>query len=116
MALQKSHTKTFTYRCTDKTLASALSIDTLKTVDNIFSTCYINVISCAYSKDTGKIRSQINLYTDSAKAVLIDTLNVEFTADTSSTAKNGIVQTYEYLKTIEEYKDATNVLETGQTA
>jgi hypothetical protein len=39
-----------------------------------------------------------------------------FTPDVSNTAKLVIKQGYEYIKTLEEYKDAVDLLDEGQTA
>ena len=46
---------------------------------------------------------------------LLQTKNYSFIPNIEDAAQNFIKQGYKYLKTLDEYKDATNLLDEGQT-
>ena len=77
-----------------------------------YSNVYIWVTSVEGAKS---LQVTVQIYSDSAKTSLLDRKSYNFIPDYTDSGKNYIKQAYEYLKTLTDYKDATNVLETGQT-
>lgn len=75
------------------------------------STAYIKIISVEGSK--GSINIVVGIYKDDK---LIITKTYTFTPSVQDSATNFIKQAYEYLKTLNDFRDATDVLESGQTA
>lgn len=80
----------------------------------LFESCYAQILDYAGNKDTANI--SVVIYDNSNKENIIDKIPYTFKLDTSDVAVNIIKQGYEYLKTLEEYKDAVDLLDEGQTA
>lgn len=96
MALQKAYTKLVF----GKTLTFDQAYSAITTVQG----------------DKNSLNIVVVVYDTRAKANIIDQLYYSFRPSVAEDAKNFYKQGYEYLKTLDEFKDATDVLEEGQTA
>lgn len=56
----------------------------------------------------------VNFVRENPNSVPLFSKNYNFTPDVSDNAKNMFKQSYEYLFSLEEYKDVTDILEDGQ--
>jgi cobalamin biosynthesis Co2+ chelatase CbiK len=65
---------------------------------------------------TEEIQSQVEFYRYDNKEIFIKREFINFKPDVSDSAKNFIKQIYEYLKTLDNFKDAVDLLDEGQTA
>jgi hypothetical protein len=95
MALQKSYTKTVYGQ------------------QFVFNTAYFQITDFSGLKD---VIIHVTVFDSAEKNNVIDQLPYTFSLDVRDTAKNILKQGYEYLKTLDEYKEAIDVLEEGQTA
>ncbi|WP_257063424.1 hypothetical protein [Priestia megaterium] len=68
----------------------------------------------SYSGTKEKTDFIMSVYDNSEKTNLIDQKSYSFSPDIQEGAANIITQAYNYLKTMDEYKDAVDVLEQGQ--
>lgn len=82
--------------------------------DSTFSitNAYIKIINQHGNKE--KIQLDIGIF-DKKDGNLLIPEYYEFIPDISETSKNFIKQGYEYLKTLDKFKDATDLLDEGQT-
>ena len=72
----------------------------------VFNEAYHQIITINGDKDN--IAAFLNIYDNNLKQNLIEQKGFSFKPDVSETAFNFIKQGYEYLKILDEYKDATN--------
>jgi len=105
MALKKDFSFQNTY-------ISTINSETLTQTDTI-SQSYIVVSGVNATKTLATVTVQFKS-SDQASTAL--TKSYQFTPDVSETAVNIIKQAYRYLKTLDDFEDATDVLETGQIA
>lgn len=80
----------------------------------LFEECYLQILDYSGDKNTANI--SVVIYESVNKENIIDNIPYTFKLNTSDTAVNIIKQGYEYLKTLDEYKDAVDLLDEGQTA
>lgn len=86
--------------------------------NSITKTFLIKDCYCRINNITGsklKLEFKLYIYTNDRKK-LIDTKIFSFTPSVEENSQNFIKQGYEYLKTLEEYKDAIDILEPAQSA
>jgi len=124
MALQKDYNLTVSYKpglmniadTYKNILTSVQLVELSNTIDKTFT------IQNAYYKienltgDKNKINITVSIYKDNNKTVLFDRKSYSFIPNVTDIAKNFIKQGYEYLKTLDEYENAINLLDEGQTA
>ena len=104
MALQKEYSF-------DNNYISTINSETLSQKETITG-AYIVVSSVIVSKPLATITVQ---FKSNDKSSVVLTKQYQFIPDVTDSATNVIKQGYEYLKTLDEFKGATDVLETGQT-
>jgi len=85
----------------------------VSTTVQTFNNCYIKITNLSGNKDL--INIQVTVY-DTKGGKILNRKNYSFTPSVSDTSKNFIKQGYEYLKTLDEYKDAVDLLDEEQTA
>jgi hypothetical protein len=90
----------------DSTISNQLS----KTIS--IDNAYIKIIGLQGNKTD--INLTVGIY-DKKDGNLLKSSCHSFTPNVSDTAKNFIQQGYEYIKTLDEYKDAVDLLDDGQT-
>lgn len=78
----------------------------------VFSDAYIEIVSLTGTKN--KIRINVNTYDTNSKENLIKMEEYSFTPSIEDGSENFIKQGYEFLKTLEEFKGAIDILEEGQ--
>lgn len=78
----------------------------------IFNNAYIQIVFLSGSKNGLKI--SVNMYDSKNKENIIHKEDYTFIPSVSDDSKNFIKQGYEFLKTLDEYKDALDVLEDDQ--
>lgn len=66
--------------------------------------------------DKNNIYIQVSIFTDNTKNNFIDKHDYGFVPSVITGASNFIQQGYEYLKTLEEFTGAVDLLDEGQTA
>ncbi|MEY8763327.1 MULTISPECIES: hypothetical protein [Clostridium] len=106
MALQKN----MTISCVLITMEGLLIRSEDKQLDN----CYIKIDD--YKGDKTSINVTVGIYKDKTLTQKYNQKQYTFTPDISDLSKNFIKQGYEYLKTLDEYKDAVDLLDQGQTS
>lgn len=62
-----------------------------------------------------KLTIFVNIYIDNSKEIFLGSKSYTFIPSVEDNALNFIKQGYEYLKTLEEYKNAIDLLDEGQT-
>lgn len=77
-----------------------------------FPDAYIEIIEVFGNKERMGIR--VDIYSDESKEMLVDRLSFEYVPDVADAAPNFFKQGYVYIKTLDEFKDAVDVLEEGQ--
>ena len=115
MALQKNVIIPIEYKTTE-------DVTNFKNIDNTISDTIIKllVVNNAYIKiinNVGDKNSQnINVGIFNIKnGILLQVKNYIFAPNISENSSNFIKQGYEYLKTLDEYKNAIDLLDEGQT-
>ena len=109
MALQKNINlpagTNLSFKYTDYTMCT-------KNIKETLENAYIKIDNITGSKSN--IIISIAIYNFKNGTVILRK-SYNFVPDISENAKNFIKQGYEYLKTLDEYKDAINLLDEGQT-
>lgn len=78
-------------------------------VNLVFEQSYIQIDNILGTKDNLEIR--VLIFDDYKKGNLLESRNYFFVPSVDSGSDNFIKQGYEYLKALEEYKDAIDILE-----
>ncbi|WP_018664627.1 hypothetical protein [Heyndrickxia acidiproducens] len=75
-----------------------------------FENAYFQI---TYFSGLKEVALQLTVYDSSAKENVIDQLTFSFIPGYSNSAKNILIQGYEYLKTLNEFENSIDVLEGG---
>ena len=95
----------------------ALSKNTIKNIygkDITFENAYIKITNISGNKELEILT--VSIYSDNTQNNLIEIKEYNFIPNVENSAPNFIKQGYEYLKTLDEYKDVIDLLDEGQTA
>lgn len=98
MALTKTIKKHIVYCSSDDYAKSNIEKDVT------YKNCYIKITSISGDKE--KLSINVNFYETADKEEIIDKKNYQFTPLIEDNSDNFIKQGYEYLKTLDEFKDA----------
>lgn len=79
------------------------------TLENVY--CKVTDVSCNKEKITFNVGIYVNKETKEKGSVTLENKNYSCTHDVSETSRNSIKQAYDYLKTLEEYKNAIDDLD-----
>lgn len=112
MALKMNYTKQV-----DKNMLKNVGFNYLitKVEDSLtFTDTYIKINNMYGDKNNLKII--VNIYTSSDCSVLLDAKEYNFIPSIADISFNFLKQGYDYLKTLDDYKDATDLLDEGQIA
>lgn len=66
--------------------------------------------------DKSNLKIIVNIYTSSDCSILLDAKEYNFTPSVADNSVNFLKQGYDYLKTLDDYKTATDLLDEGQIA
>lgn len=111
MALKMNYTKQI-----DKDMLKNVGFDylTTKVEDSLtFTDAYIKINKLDGDKSNLKII--VNFYESSDCSILLDAQEHNFTPSVADNSVNFLKQGYEYLKTLDEFKDVVDLLDEGQT-
>ena len=112
MALKMNYTKKI-----DRDMLKSVGFNYLavKVEDSLmFTDTYIKINKIDGNKQNLKII--VNIYTNSDCVILLDAKEYNFTPSIADNSVNFLKQGYDYLKTLDEYKDTIDLLDEGQIA
>ncbi|AVK50679.1 hypothetical protein AXY43_23150 [Clostridium sp. MF28] len=116
MALSKNVDVNIYYNSYDDNINVLTKIDSsvISVITKIVTvnSAYIKILN--QNGDKNNLVLNVGIY-DKKDGTLLKQECYSFIPDVSSTSKNFIQQGYEYLKTLEEYKDVVDLLDEGQT-
>lgn len=95
----------------------ALSKNIIKNIygkEITFENVYIKITNISGNKKL--VILTVSIYSDNTQNNLIEMKEYNFIPNVENDAPNFIRQGYEYLKTLDEYKDVIDLLDEGQTA
>jgi hypothetical protein len=79
----------------------------------LFEKAYVEITFI--SGDKYNLDIYVTIYNNQSKQDVLDKTSYRFSLDITDNGLNPYKQGYNYMKTLEEYKDAIDVLEEGQT-
>ena len=111
MALSKSITLNLKYETSIDSVSLGVEKEIVSNVE--IPSAYIKITNIEGNKNS--IFIDIEIFNNNECNTLLEIKRYYFKPSVEDTASNFIKQGYEYLKTLDEYKDAVDVLDEGQT-